>query len=1397
MKRSNPIICYIICAAMFVLGMLAMTDNFGPLFADQEQDMADGKSLVLSPSLSSDSLQQLLLKGGYVTDPADASLSARWITETMKKNGAPANLGELNRPAYKMPAEKALAEGGEQLRTRVNNDYEKLGMDAEWSKAKSQNLSSDFGSGQTVITVKVKNDKSCENAPLSGITVRLRQHRIDSLMPDANSKKQEKEAVHSTPTLGYAVTDGNGEARFHVDAGKSYSLVPIASGYQYGQQKGTTATGKLGEGGLTLTFRQQPHVLTPFDTYTYQALKADRALVVRTPAQFKDSLTMATAVYLIGWLAFFIFLMIRDRKLSTVSDYKLAGIIMVITGVGLLSMFAMTNPLNDKSYGSAMSQALLMGLVAMALVSCVNPAKFFAGKSRLQAGVVPFDPIDRLRSKSRDKRSLTRSSGISFSSGFTYLLAAVGFIVLLGMFGTGPEGSDARVNLGWFQPSEVCKYLILIFVAAFFAENGMLLQAFSAKLTPLTARRQLGTIAVVVAVMLALMMLYLMVLSDMGPALVVLITFIFLYSMARRDFAQLLLGLTTFIALMLGARAINNTPPTLGIAAATWFVGWGLYGWLRSRQIYESAIIVNLLIVVFALGGPILKMMGAESEAARLTNRTDMSWGGQWDNHVLGGDQVAQGIWSAASGGTTGMGLGNGSPSVVPAFHTDMAFTSIGEMLGFVGLTLLIVCFVLLIHRSLLIGRRAGQPFTMYLVMGIALLTGVQFLFIVFGSLGIVPLTGITVPFLSYSRTSLVATMAMFGVVLAASRIRATESQRKYATSFSGAIASSVVMFIIGAFVILGSLADYQIIHKEDTLVRPAYITNTMGARDISYNPRIKMVLNRLHAGNIYDTNGLLLATSSADTLRNNITAMSRLGIDPESLKREAHRRKARYYTMGNHMLFMLGDAGSKKVLGYMDSDPIGFMAESRYEGELRGIDIPTRKITLTSDKYRKDRFMPSEKETWNPLERDYHNILPFLEHSIYNNPEIEHFNSEAERSQRDLYLTVDAQLQKMLQDNLATYIPENFKGYDRLRASVVILDASTGDLLTSANYPMPEQDSIVMLDEMKLWGDAPFERIKGHKPITERDLGMTFQTPPGSTAKVISALASLKGLGTDATKAVYTITPFVGIERGEPIGPIDMRAAIVRSSNNFFVNIIHQYNLYGPLGKVYEAIGARLHDNVGDAPNATTYFFNIDELGNSAKFNSILSGIGSRGVSWYQHITSPKVKPRADRKMWGHFEMAHTWGQGALRATPLMMARVASIVANNGKLAPTRYVKQIGHNKLPYAKQIDIVGSEEASLLKSYMQQESQKVSELPNHPGDSRTIGGKTGTPERADRRGNQHVNDAWYICFMHSEKLSRPIAVALRLERTVNLQSPAARTAVAKCVIPTLNAAGYQIY
>lgn len=167
----------------------------------------------------------------------------------------------------------------------------------------------------------------------------------------------------------------------------------------------------------------------------------------------------------------------------------------------------------------------------------------------------------------------------------------------------------------------------------------------------------------------------------------------------------------------------------------------------------------------------------------------------------------------------------------------------------------------------------------------------------------------------------------------------------------------------------------------------------------------------------------------------------------------------------------------------------------------------------------------------------------------------------------------------------------------------------------------------------------------------------------------------------------------------------------------------------------------------------------------------------------------------------WGSTAIA--WGQGLISATPLNMARVASIVANDGKLVPTRYVLREGEEKTDTKKPVRILSSETNKLLKSYMQEESGlKKPRLATAKG----IGGKTGTPQRAVNsvRAKKNLkkgqalmwNDAWYIFFVESGKQGHPLAVAVRLERTVGRNSGLAVNFVNDVVLPSIDKAGYKV-
>lgn len=1374
MNQRKSLIGYLICATMFLCGIFSLLSNRSYQFEEFNTAAKNGQALALNSEFHSDSLFNVLYNCGYITDPKDARMAADWIYKKIQSGHKIPNLGSLLKDSFKIPADTALILGGKETKLRVDNDYHSLGQDAEYNSIKNSTLSNTYGDDledNACINVTVISKDPLRQ--LSNIPVRLREHYIEQKVIKSTLQDTVYQEEIADSTIAWAKTDSEGRVRFFVPKGKYYSVVPINRGYQYGKARGTTSS-ELTDKGLNLRFSEKIHTLTPISRSVFSNIKADNALTARTPADYKRSLFIGCLIYLIGWAVVLFLALFTDYRLKTTSDYLSIIILMTLSGIGTFAWHSITDPLCDIAHGSSMSVYLGIGLLGFAVLYSINWAKFYHGKSRIQP-----------------QQRFTWLLNISQNKGWAFLGMAIFLFVMLALFGTGPEGSVAKVNLGPIQPSEICKFLILIFIAAFFADKYTLIQKFSEKATALTSKRKLRIMSVITLAMIALMGIY-FYLSDGGPALVLLFTFIILYSVVRQDLGKMLLGVSTFAVCLLAAWFISESMIIVVIAAVAWYAGWMIYC-LKQRTIFESALFMNLIPLLFILMNAFL----GGNEGARMSNRTGMAWGNVWENTVQGGDQIAQGLWGVASGGLTGMGLGNGSPSSIPACHTDMAFLSIGEMLGFVGLLLVVLCMFALIHRTLLIGRKAGNPFVMFFVMGLGIMTGVQFLVIVFGSLGLFPLTGINVPFLSQGGVSLVMMLTVYGIALSASRLKTTEAQKENARKLQGAVAAGALIFMVGGIVIIATLAKYQIFDKSDTLIRPALMTNTEGARIVEYNPRIDKVLRRLESGNIYDRNGLLLATSNRNSVKTSQDTLIKAGANKAEITAMLAKTQQRYYPFGNHTLFMIGDANTRKVYSYYDANPTGYLAEYRHLSELRGLDIPiTKVVTLTADEYKPNRFMSAQPQSFTYRLKDYSALLPFLELDIHNNHFIEEHNKN--RPERDLSLTIDAKLQVALQQELKKYIsnPANgLKNYKDLRASVVILDSRTGDLLSSANYPLPEQDSIVMLNERRIWGDAPAEKLKGHAPITERDLGLTFQSQPGSTAKVMSAIAALMKEGPDAANQWYDIGAAETVEPPgvEPIGKVTMERAIVKSSNCYFIKLVHEKELYSELDTLYQAVGARVQHFNAPYESQTPYYFHIGELSSKEKFSDLMTDIGINAINTYQFN-----KKRGPHKMWWA-QTAVAWGQGALRATPLNMARVASIVANDGKLVPTRYTLSEDYT----SQSISVIDEKSAKRLKSFMQGESDKHRSngysFPKHSSADKRMGGKTGTPERTDRKGVDR-NDAWYICFIESAKTGSPLAIALRIERTSvgnsGFTSGLAVKVMANSVIFALDSVGYKV-
>ncbi|HJO09827.1 MAG TPA: putative lipid II flippase FtsW [Verrucomicrobiota bacterium] len=145
------------------------------------------------------------------------------------------------------------------------------------------------------------------------------------------------------------------------------------------------------------------------------------------------------------------------------------------------------------------------------------------------------------------------------------------------------------------------------------------------------------------------------------------------------------------------------------------------------------------------------------------------------------GYQAWQSLIALGSGGTTGLGLGNGRQKLgfVPEHQTDFIFSVIGEELGLVATLTVVVAFVLFVLCGAFIAMRARDFFGFLLASGLTLLIGLQ----AFINIGVVtstlPNKGLPLPFISRGGTNLVAMLFCVGVLLSIARFANQEGRAK------------------------------------------------------------------------------------------------------------------------------------------------------------------------------------------------------------------------------------------------------------------------------------------------------------------------------------------------------------------------------------------------------------------------------------------------------------------------------------------------------------------------------------------------------------------------------------------------------------------------------------------
>ena len=139
-----------------------------------------------------------------------------------------------------------------------------------------------------------------------------------------------------------------------------------------------------------------------------------------------------------------------------------------------------------------------------------------------------------------------------------------------------------------------------------------------------------------------------------------------------------------------------------------------------------------------------------------------------WRDPGKSGFQIIQSLLSFGSGGSFGVGIGDGMQKLfyLPEPHTDFILAIIAEESGFFGVALVIVLFTLLILRGFWISFKASDRFGTYLAAGLTMVLALEAFINIAGVMGLVPLKGLALPFLSYGGTSLIMSLVAVGVLL-------------------------------------------------------------------------------------------------------------------------------------------------------------------------------------------------------------------------------------------------------------------------------------------------------------------------------------------------------------------------------------------------------------------------------------------------------------------------------------------------------------------------------------------------------------------------------------------------------------------------------------------------------
>lgn len=181
--------------------------------------------------------------------------------------------------------------------------------------------------------------------------------------------------------------------------------------------------------------------------------------------------------------------------------------------------------------------------------------------------------------------------------------------------------------------------------------------------------------------------------------------------------------------------------------------------------LFIGGVHLGQLLVVFGLITPVVFYL-----ISHTAYRLHRWWAflNPWDDPHGFGFQIIHSFLAFGSGGLLGVGLGRSKQKLfyLPEPHTDFIMSIIAEEAGFIGVSVLLILFTLVVIRGIKIALNAPELFGTYLAMGISAMLAVQVIVNVGVVMALLPTKGLTLPFISYGGSSLIVSLIGMGILM-------------------------------------------------------------------------------------------------------------------------------------------------------------------------------------------------------------------------------------------------------------------------------------------------------------------------------------------------------------------------------------------------------------------------------------------------------------------------------------------------------------------------------------------------------------------------------------------------------------------------------------------------------